>query len=82
MSQDVFCTKMLVEQRSYRAKTPSIQTFVTKFFYVTFAFVKIRRRYWELVKAAKSKSPFSCFMGNCPIQKEQRQAMDSRETHL
>ncbi|XP_075704678.1 zinc finger CCHC domain-containing protein 3-like [Rhinoderma darwinii] len=45
---------------------------MTGMFFVTFASINICRRYWEMVKAARPESPFSRFVGNCPVQREER----------
>ncbi|XP_069830315.1 zinc finger CCHC domain-containing protein 3-like [Dendropsophus ebraccatus] len=71
MSEDVFAKKMVMDQGFSKAETLSI-FFFTGIFYVTFASFNTCRRYWEAVKAARPKSPFSRFVSNCLIQREQR----------
>eukprot|EP00079_Xenopus_tropicalis_P029462 XP_012824861.1 PREDICTED: uncharacterized protein LOC105948215 isoform X1 [Xenopus tropicalis] len=72
MSTDVFGKKMVMEQGFSKAETVSIQTFIGGLFYITFASMAICRRYWERVKAAGPESPFTRFVGNSPIQREER----------
>ncbi|XP_075684311.1 uncharacterized protein LOC142652550 [Rhinoderma darwinii] len=63
---------MLLDQGFAKPETISIQAFMTGMFFVTFASINICRRYWEMVKAARPESPFSRFVGNCPVQREER----------
>ncbi|XP_075701358.1 uncharacterized protein LOC142665536 [Rhinoderma darwinii] len=72
MTNEVFCQEMLLDQGFTKPETMSIQAFMTGIFFVTFASINICRRYWEMGKAARPDSPFSCFMGNCPVQREER----------
>ncbi|XP_075684310.1 uncharacterized protein LOC142652549 [Rhinoderma darwinii] len=72
MTEEVFCQKMLLDQGFAKPETFSIQAFMTGMFFVTFASINICRRYWEMVKAARPESPFSRFVGNCPVQREER----------
>ncbi|XP_031747518.1 zinc finger CCHC domain-containing protein 3-like [Xenopus tropicalis] len=72
MSTGVFGKKMVMEQGFSKAETVSIQTFIGGLFYITFASMAICRRYWERVKAAGPESPFTRFVGNSPIQREER----------
>ncbi|XP_069811810.1 zinc finger CCHC domain-containing protein 3-like, partial [Dendropsophus ebraccatus] len=71
MSEDVFAKKMVLDQGFSKAETLSI-FFFTGIFYVTFASFNTCRRYWEAVKAARPESPFSRFVSNCLIQREER----------
>ncbi|XP_071996844.1 uncharacterized protein [Engystomops pustulosus] len=72
MTKEVFCKKMLLDQGVKASDIFGIQAMVTGLFYVTFISVNVCRRYWEAIKAAAPDSPFSNFVGNCLLQREER----------
>lgn len=83
MTNDVFSKKMLLDQGFSKAETLSITSFKAGIFFITFATINICRRYWEAVKTAAPESPFSRFMGNCPIQREERRiTVSMRNPHI
>ncbi|XP_075124960.1 uncharacterized protein LOC142198026 [Leptodactylus fuscus] len=72
LTEETFCQKMLAEQGFSLAETLSVQAFMTGLFYVTFVSTEVCRRYWNAVKSAVPGSPFATFVGNCPIQRDER----------
>ncbi|XP_075034531.1 uncharacterized protein LOC142095485 [Mixophyes fleayi] len=63
---------MILDQGFSKAETLSVQNYLKGIWYITFASIAICKRYWEAVKTARPESPFSRFVGNCPIQREER----------
>ncbi|XP_075715661.1 uncharacterized protein LOC142750545 [Rhinoderma darwinii] len=83
MSWEVFASKMVLDHGFSKAETVSIHSFFTGMFYITFASINICKHYWEMVKAAKPDFPFARFVGNCPVQREERRVTISmRNPHI
>ncbi|XP_075056936.1 uncharacterized protein LOC142143121 [Mixophyes fleayi] len=74
MTAETFGKKMILDQGFSKAETLSVQNYLKGIWYITFASIAICKRYWEAVKTARPESPFSRFVGNCPIQREERRA--------
>ncbi|XP_075044595.1 uncharacterized protein LOC142104045 [Mixophyes fleayi] len=72
MTAETFGKKMILDQGFSKAETLSVQNYLKGIFYITFASIAICKRYGEAVKSARPESPFSRFVGNCPIQREER----------
>ncbi|XP_075056935.1 uncharacterized protein LOC142143120 [Mixophyes fleayi] len=72
MTAETFGKKMILDQGFSKAETLSMQNYLKGIWYITFASIAICKRYWEAVKTARPESPFSRFVGNCPIQREER----------
>ncbi|XP_075062102.1 uncharacterized protein LOC142150816 [Mixophyes fleayi] len=77
MTAETFCKKMILDQGFSKAETLSVQNYLKGIWYITFASIAICKRYWEAVKTARPESSFSRFVGNCPIQREERRVMVS-----
>ncbi|XP_040275897.1 zinc finger CCHC domain-containing protein 3-like [Bufo bufo] len=83
MSQDVFGKKMVLEQGFAKPDVTSIHSFFAGMFWITFASVTICKRYWEMGKATQPDSPFRCFVGSCPVQREERRVtVAMRNPHI
>ncbi|XP_075057038.1 uncharacterized protein LOC142143227 [Mixophyes fleayi] len=72
MTAKTFGKKMILDQGFSKAETLSMQNYLKGIWYITFDSIAICKRYWEAVKTARPESPFSRFVGNCPIQREER----------
>ncbi|XP_075053795.1 uncharacterized protein LOC142139825 [Mixophyes fleayi] len=72
MTTETFGKKMILDQSFSKAETLSVQNYLKGIWYITFASIAICKRYWEAVKTARPESPFFRFVGNCPIQREER----------